>query len=210
MASSFQKELTYQIRQHQSLLLFTATLVFVGIIFGAIVVNSLTAVQKEDLFQYIGRFFTDVENHHLVDATIVYKQSFWLDVQTIGLMWLLGLSVIGAPIVMALVFVKGVFIGFTVGFLVSQMGWQGVGLAAAAVMPQNMLIVPVYVCCAACAVAVSVQMIKNQLSSRQQVPFFPMLRKYTMAMALLCLTFTASAGIEAWMSPFFMRMIIGG
>ncbi|WP_166639166.1 stage II sporulation protein M [Aureibacillus halotolerans] len=200
--------LRQHLHKHHSLFVFSATLLLVGIIFGALIVNSLTLLQKDDLYKYLGHFFTDVQSDHLATPTIIFAQSFWQDVKTIGLMWLLGLSVIGAPIVMGLAFIKGVFVGFTVGFLVTQMGWQGVVLSAFAIMPQNMIIVPVYICVCAMSIAFSMQLIRNQLSTRHRKPFWPIFRQFSIATATLCVLFIVSAAFEAWISPYFMRLAL--
>ncbi len=55
---------------------------------------------------------------------------------------LLGLSVIGAPVVLAVIFVRGFVLGFTTMFLIDGLFFRGVVLAAAALLPQNLLAVP--------------------------------------------------------------------
>ena len=40
---------------------------------------------------------------------------------------------------------KGMVIGFTVGFLVNQMGWNGFLLSFVSVLPQNFIIIPVFI-----------------------------------------------------------------
>ncbi|WP_279401536.1 stage II sporulation protein M [Piscibacillus salipiscarius] len=45
---------------------------------------------------------------------------------------------------MVLLFLKGIVIGFTVGFLVNQLSWKGFLLSITSVAPQNLLIVPAY------------------------------------------------------------------
>ena len=42
-------------REHSSIYLFVVVLFLMGVIFGAIVVNSLSLTQKEDLFYYLSR-----------------------------------------------------------------------------------------------------------------------------------------------------------
>ena len=61
---------------------------------------------------------------------------------SLGILWLLGLTVVGAPLVILLVGARGFILGFTVGFLVQEKTGQGLLLALVAVLPQNLFYVP--------------------------------------------------------------------
>ncbi len=43
--------------ENRTLYWFTTVLFFIGIIFGAIIVNSLSLTQKHDLYMYLNQFF---------------------------------------------------------------------------------------------------------------------------------------------------------
>ena len=117
--------ITKHIEEYSSLYIFHTVLFLMGVIFGAIVVNSLSLTQKEDLFYFINEFFAQVVNGETVDAKEVFIHSFSYNSKFIGLMWVLGISMIGLPVISILLFLKGMVIGFTIGFLVQQMGWKG-------------------------------------------------------------------------------------
>ena len=51
------KELIFQhMKDHLSIYLFVSVLFLMGVIFGAVIVNSMTIGQKEDLFYYLNQF----------------------------------------------------------------------------------------------------------------------------------------------------------
>ena len=58
---------------------------------------------------------------------------------TAGLVWLLGLTIIGAPAILVVTFFRGFALGFTARFLVDMFQWRGGLLAAAALLPHNLL-----------------------------------------------------------------------
>jgi stage II sporulation protein M len=45
------------LREYSSIYLFVVVLFLMGVIFGAVIVNSLSFTQKEDLFYYLTQFF---------------------------------------------------------------------------------------------------------------------------------------------------------
>ena len=55
------------LREHSSIYLFVVILFLMGVIFGAIVVNSISFTQKEDLFYYLSQFFGQISTGKIVD-----------------------------------------------------------------------------------------------------------------------------------------------
>ena len=78
-------------------------------------------------------------------------------------MWILGISIIGLPVIFIMVFLKGIVVGFTVGFLVNQMGINGFFLSFVSVLPQNILLIPAYLIMGTCAIAFSMRLIRQLL-----------------------------------------------
>ncbi|MCL6616730.1 MAG: stage II sporulation protein M, partial [Anoxybacillus ayderensis] len=113
------------VQEHYTTYVFTVVLFVMGVVFGAIVVNSLSFSQKQDLYYYLTQFFGQVAKGQFASEYDMFQQSYFHNLQYIGFMWVLGISIIGLPLILVLLFLKGVVVGFTVGFLVNQMGWQG-------------------------------------------------------------------------------------
>lgn len=149
------------VTDHSSLYLFITVLFLMGVIFGAILVNSLSFTQKEDLFYYLSQFFGQVSENNMASSQDMFVQSAAHNIKYIALIWILGISVIGLPVILILLFLKGVVVGFTVGFLVNQMGWSGFLLSFVSILPQNIFIVPVFIVIAAMAVSLSIKMTRR-------------------------------------------------
>jgi stage II sporulation protein M len=200
--------LTLHFREHSSIYLFIIVLFLMGVIFGAIVVNSLNFGQKQDLYYYLTRFFGQVSSGNFASAYEMFQQSYFHNIKYVGLMWVLGISIIGLPIILILLFLKGVVVGFTVGFLVNQMGWHGFLLSFVSVMPQNLIVIPAFIIMGVLSVAFSLKMVRNQFIKRAYEPVFPMIVRYTLVMVLVSVTLLASSFIEAYLSPTFMKEVI--
>lgn len=193
------------IRDNISLYTFTMVLIFIGIFFGAIIVNSLSIDQKNDLYLYLNRFFGQISNDPMMSSADLFSQSFTHYLKYIGLIWILGISVIGLPIILILLFLKGIVIGFTVGFLVSQMGFKGFFLALVSVLPQNLILVPAFLIVGVTALSFSLRMIRMQLTKSE--PFGPLFTRYSLIMLGIIVLILLSASIEAYISPFLMKAV---
>jgi stage II sporulation protein M len=204
----YQSDAASYFREHSSIFLFIIVLFLMGVIFGAIVVNSMGITQKEDLFYYLSQFFGQISNGKIAETNDLFFQSFFHNSKFIGLMWILGISIIGLPVILILLFLKGIVVGFTVGFLVSQMGWNGFLLAFASILPQNLIIIPVFIIMAAFSVIFSIRMIKKQFFKKYGQPIMPFFKRYIVALLAAVIFISIASGIEAYMSPWLMKTII--
>lgn len=201
--------ITLHLIEYRAIYLFTVILFFMGVIFGAIVVNSLSLTQKNDLYVYLTQFFGQLSKGEIASSTAMFTQSFAHYAKYVGLMWILGLSIIGLPLIFILLFLKGIVVGFTVGFLVNQMGLTGFMLSFVSIMPQNFVVVPAFIVVAAASIAFSLKMIRNQFFKKSNIAIFPQFMRYSFLIlcvgAVLCL----ASVFEAFVSPIFMKWIIG-
>lgn len=204
----YQNVVATHFREHSSIYLFVVVLFLMGVIFGAVVVNSLTFSQKEDLFYYLSQFFGQVANEKVATSSDLFKQSFLHNSKFIGLIGLLGISIIGLPLILILLFMKGMVVGFTVGFLVNQMNWSGFLLSFVAVLPQNFIIIPIFIVTATIAVTISLKMIRRQFMKKISDPIIPMLGRYVLVFLVAGIFIAVAAGIEAYLSPSLMKMVI--
>lgn len=204
----YQNIVATHFREHSSIYLFVIVLFLMGVIFGAVVVNSLSFSQKEDLFYYLSQFFGQVSNGKVATSGDLLIQSFFHNSKFIGLMGILGISIIGLPVILILLFMKGMVVGFTVGFLVNQMGWNGFLLSFVSVLPQNLIIIPIFIVTATVAVNISLKMIRRQFMKKISEPILPMLGKYMVLFFIAGLFLALAAAIEAYLSPSLMKAVI--
>ncbi|MDN4074641.1 stage II sporulation protein M [Fictibacillus terranigra] len=205
---SMKRFVLFHLQEHYSLYVFVSVLLLMGVIFGAVIVNSLTLVQKQDLLNYLSRFFGEVSNGSFADPKDMFSQSYSHYIKYILVMWILGLSVIGLPVILVMLFIKGVVIGFTVGFLVNQMGWHGFLLAFVSVLPQNLILVPGLIVAAAASILFSIKMIRQQFWKKSSEPFFPKFFKYSALIITVGLFLAVASAFEAYLSPWLMEGVM--
>lgn len=196
------------VRDNAIIYLFMTILFLTGIIFGAIIVNSMNFVQKQDLFFYLERFFGQIINEQSVDHTTVFKQSFFYHIKYLSLLFILGLSVVGLPIVWILLYIKGLVIGFSVGFIVNQLGFKGLLFAALSIAPQNILIIPIYIIAGTLSMVFSLTLLNKLFSRRNSQTIFQPFSRYMVFFTLLILVSLVAALVEAFISNAAMDALI--
>lgn len=194
------------LKEHLSLYVFVFVLFVTGVAFGAVMVGALTLEQKQELARFLNSFFHLIDQGTGFDQAHSFQQSVSMHMKWVAMIWLLGLSVIGLPVIFALDFLKGVLVGFSIGYLVGEFSWKGLLFSLVSVVPQNLVIVPAVIVLSASASAFSMYLIKNRFVIKQGSIYSPFMRYCftTISMALLL------AGIslyEAFLSPSLMRWV---
>ncbi|MGO4376203.1 stage II sporulation protein M, partial [Paenibacillus sp. MCAF20] len=113
------------VKNNLSLYVFVAVLFVVGAIFGALMVNALTFEQQQDLAQDVDQYVRLMGAGIGVDETDSFWERFFFHGKWMLLLWLLGITVVGIPGVLALNFLKGALVGFSIGTLINQYAWKG-------------------------------------------------------------------------------------
>ena len=196
------------IKNHATIYLFMIILFLTGIIFGAVIVNSMGFIQKQDLFFYLERFFGQITEGVSIDKIDILWQSFTYHAKYLLLLCILGLSVIGLPLVWVLIFVKGLVIGFSVGFIVNQLGLQGLLLASLSIAPQNILVIPIYITAGSISMIFSLTLINKLFSRKNHQLLLQPLAKYSIIFVILLVVSFAAALVEAYVSNQAMQEFI--
>ncbi|GGF76333.1 stage II sporulation protein M [Paenibacillus albidus] len=201
------RNLRLMMKEQTPLYIFVAVLFLVGVVFGALIVSALTMDQQQEIGDYLGNFFITVDQQGLPAA----PDSFWsiagLHLKWIGLIWILGLSVIGLPGILVLDFLKGVLIGFTVGCLVSQYSWHGLLFALVSVAPHNLVLIPILLITSAAAIAFSLQMIRSRVLGQRRTGVTRPFAMYTLLSFLMAVLVMGVASFETWVTPEMMRWV---
>ncbi|PKR78913.1 stage II sporulation protein M [Halalkalibacillus sediminis] len=150
----------YTSEPYFSLYVFLFVLFVIGVIFGANIVGSLSFVQRQDLLFFVEQYLYSSADEQVGKAQNDLLSSITSHGKYISFLFFFGLSVVGLPIVWFLLFLKGVVIGFTVGFLVNQLSGQGLLLSITAIAPQNLFIVPAYLLVVASSMIFSVYVLQ--------------------------------------------------
>ncbi|MCZ8512857.1 stage II sporulation protein M [Paenibacillus filicis] len=194
-------------KEHLSFYLFVGVIFVTGVVFGAVMVNALSMDQKQEITRYLGNFFSSVEQGALGgDVQGSFRDSFSMHIKWILIIWVLGVSVVGLPLILILDFLKGVLIGFTIGYLAGTMSWKGLLFALVAVVPQNLIAIPVLLVCSVTAMAFTVHLVKNRFLQKRGTLYEPFMRFSATVLASAVLL-AGVAMLEAQVSPVMMKWV---
>ncbi len=176
-----------------------------GLVCGALTLRGINPLVQEELRQYLDFF--------LKEASAFSGQSFsgfkaWCQILSmqafsLGLLWIFGLTVVGSPLIILVIGARGFIIGFTVGYLVQEAAGQGLVLALAGVLPQNLCYIPAFLGAGALAFYFSFTLLRGQ----RDAPF-QRLGVYSLLFLFFLLLVLIGAWVEAYLVPGLLRLIL--
>ncbi|MGI6149058.1 MAG: stage II sporulation protein M [Firmicutes bacterium] len=195
------------------LALYTALLILfaVGIGFGALATKSLSQAQRADLSQYVAGVFSSLAKNSpgmAERSTLAWKGLADSILKTAGLMWLLGLTVIGAPFVLGIVFLRGFVLGFTISFIIDELQMKGMLLSISSVLPHNLVVVPAVILAAGGALSFAASALKTLLGLTKESIYGQFAVSTGLALVSACLLAVAAV-VEVFITPVFVQLSRG-
>jgi stage II sporulation protein M len=202
------RDLIYDYLQERFFLFLLVVLLFImGIVFGALSVNSLGNGQKMELTQYLQVFFAGIkEETRPVSDLSLAKDAIFGHIKTVFFLLVLGISVIGVPLILFLVFTKGYILGFTIGFILQQLAGKGFLFSITSILPHYLLFVPAIILGAVANMDFAGELLKNRWGKLAQpisVEFFRCLGLN----GIVLFTLTISGLVEGFISPLFIYWV---
>jgi stage II sporulation protein M len=183
------------------LLIFT-----LGIIAGTLFTRFLTSEQVAELNQIFFNFFDYLTLQEPLNQALIIRRSLLQHGIFLLVIWLSGNLFFGFLLAIGCIFYRGFSLGFTVGFLIQQSALPGILFALAAVVPQNIVYVPLTIVAGVFAISSSLVLLRSRVR-RQSLPSGSFLMQYTVLVLLLGVCLLVGTLVETMITPVFMRAV---
>ncbi|GAB6182142.1 stage II sporulation protein M [Desulfotomaculum defluvii] len=198
MARTFKKLCKSSLRNSWPIYFLAFITLATGMFFGSLGVHALQVDTSGQLSQYLDDFVNKASNV-IIDRPQVVKNTIFNNLLFIGIIYFLGLTVIGTPAILALLFARGYSLGFTVAFLTREKAGEGIILTLSSVAPQNILLIPAIFLASVAALSFSWLLIKRFGNSK--LPVMSGLIGYHVLMLIVCSISAAAGLVEAFITP---------
>ena len=142
------------IKENLKAYLLVSVILLIGITLGVVFVNSLQEQQAQEVQSYVEEFVTALQDGNSIDTGVLLRNSLRNNLMLALIMWFVGSTVIGIPVVLGIVWYRGFCLGYTISALIAIMGTgKGCLFFATSMLLQNLLLIP-------CMLALSVSGIK--------------------------------------------------
>lgn len=206
---SFIKDFRYTRRlfwqKNVPVLVFLLLILIMGVSAGALAVQSLEYGVRADLIHYLVAFLDGFDE----DKEWRGQGNLWTVLMAHGqvllLLWVLGLTIIGLPFIPLLLFLRGFVLGFTMGFIVHELGAAGFVFALASLVAQNLFFLPALVMAALFSIAFTWN-VSTSLLQRRAIDFWQQLLGYSVLMMCCLVAFLVAGFMEYYVAPVLMDL----
>ncbi len=171
-----------KIKIDKRILIFFITLIIVGLVMGIVLASVLSENDKLLVGQHLNDFIKIVESNELDKLTTLKNNVLTTLLYVIGI-WLLGISVIGIPIIIGMFFVKCFIIGFSIGSIFISFGFKGSLFALFYAFPSSILTIISLLVLSVYAISFSTFLIYSILN-KKTIDFKIMINKYLIVLAV--------------------------
>lgn len=174
-----------------------------GLVCGGMAASALAPSEKTALLSYVKAFFESMNPAGMPDLGMLLYSSLFSNLKGAFILWFLGLTVIGIPIIYGFIFARGFVIGFTIGLFADEAGIRGAIFALASILPHSIVSVPAYLSLGGIAASFSLFLARGRIWRTTAIG--RLVAGYTVLFLLLGLLFVLSSAIETYISPALMR-----
>lgn len=192
------------LRQNLGLYAVLVGIYAAGAVFGAFGVSALQPENQQELAGFLQRSFTALTANIPSGAL---GNLIWENLKVLLATYVLGMTVIGMPLIFVLVFTRGFVLGFAVGFMLQVRAWQGILVTVLGITPPALLHIPALIITAVWAVNFSFALIRGGKRGQERT-LGRQFAAYSAAVLLMVVLGSLAALLQSYLSPLMLKAIL--
>ena len=170
------KLINAEFKKNKKMFTFIAILLALGFISGSLFITILSDSDKKMVLDTITNYFNQVKTNK-IDFLYIFRTSSISNLLYIFFIWILGISIIGIPVIIVLIFIKSFILGFSISSIISQYKFKGTLLSLSYIFPHHILNIITICFVSMYALSVSMSLIKL-ITTKKQINFKVIMRRY--------------------------------
>lgn len=183
---------------------FLLGLMFIGVIFGSSLPIFLNNEDKVLVSEYLSNFVSQINNGY--DSLFLFKNSLINNGIFAFLIWILGVSIIGIPIILFLFFFKSFVFGFSISSIIVNYGFKGILFSFSYIFPHQVINLCVYGVLTNYSLIFSIKLI-GMIFKKVDFNIRGAFNRYFRIFIFCFLVFILSGLFESFISPLFMGFV---
>ena len=182
------------------------TLIFlIGIFLGVMFVNNLKEEQKSEIVTYVNTYIEAFKQKDSGNNMEMLQNNIRDNVILTLIIWFIGSTIIGIPIVFGIIAFRGFCLGYTISSITVVFGvMKGIAFTAISIMMQNILFIPGIISLGVSAL----KAYKSIYSDKKKENIKLELIRHTVFSLLILIVLIVSAVVETQMSTNLLRGLI--
>ena len=195
-----------KIHTNKRMLVFLFTLLFMAVLFGSFFATKLSTNDLEEIKSSLDTFFSMTKQNKL-NPLPAFFQSFGANIMFTIAIWILGISVIGAPLMIVLFFMKAFTFGFTIASMIKIYHLKGLLYSLIYIFPHQVINLLVFIFFIMFSMSLSITL-SQALLKKKTVDFSKVMNRYVFILAITIGILIITSLLEIYLMPFLFRMVV--
>lgn len=192
--------------KNKKALIFLTIISIIAIIFGSLFSIILNEGDKSLVNEYINNFFNNIKDNNL-NYVLALKNGSINTLAFIIIVWLLGISIIGLPIIIFMYFSKLFIVGFSISSIIKIYGLKGCLISFAYIFPHHILYIIVYTILTLYSIKLSIKILFS-IIKKDKIDFKPIINKYLFLLLISIVVSFLALLFEVFITPKFINLIL--
>ncbi len=185
--------------------IIVSLILLIGIILGVFFVNNMNSSQIEELKTYINTFIDSLKQGATINNLELLKKSIGSNLLFTFLMWFIGSTVIGIPIVLGIVAFRGFCLGYTISSSIAVLGTgKGILFFVTSILLQNIIFIPCMLALSVSGIKLYKSIMKDKRKENIKIEVF----RHTIFSLFILLFLILSSLIETYVSTNLLLLCI--
>lgn len=181
--------------------------IFIGMILGVYYIKYMGQADKNSLYNYLYTFTENITSLN-IDSKEVFLRAMKNTIPLSVIIWFLGLTVVGIPIILIIDIIKGFTLGFTISSLINSLGGKGIWMSIIGLIPQNMIYLPSIIFISVVAMKFSLSTIKNRLNKQWNTNIVSKIASYSVVILISVFICFIGFFIEGYFTPSVIKLLV--
>ena len=181
-------------------------LIFViGIFSGVFFINHLQETPKTEITDYLNQFIEKFKGLESLNSMELLKNSMIQNISLAIIIWFFGTTVIGIPVVFAIIIYRGFCLGYTISLCITIMGLgKGISFVLVTLLLQNILFIPAILALAVSGIKLYKSIVKDKTKENVKIEIL----RHTVFSIIMLIILVIASVIEIFMSTNILKMVI--
>lgn len=193
------------VSNHKREYCIVALLFLIGIVIGVLWVNNMAQAEVSKIQEYLNNFITALKTDYKIDQGVLLKNGIVQYMILAVCIWFMGSTVIGIPVVYAIVAMRGFSLGYTISCIIATLGvGKGILFSVSAMLLQNIFAIPAILALAVSGIKLYQSIVKDNRRENIKVE----IGRHTIFSIFMLLLLLFSSVIEVYLSSNLLMWII--
>jgi stage II sporulation protein M len=194
-------------KKNKKVYIFLFVLFIIGVIFGSLFITILDNPDKTLILEQVSSFFDQIKNNNQLSFSKAFSSSIIGNILYIVLVWILGLSIIGIPIILFMLFIRGFILGFSIGTIILKYKLVGIFGSVFYVFPHHIIFSILSIVLSYYAFSLSLMLFISMIK-KGNINFKNFINKYLKVLLYSFITVILVSLIEIFISPLLIKLFL--